>query len=135
MPGELPSAPASSDPPSKLTIGVALAASQTGIQIVRNVHVFLSDDAPRASSQRLLMITVGFSVAFAALVILWTLWFAYAVVSTKRALAALPYASTRFQQLCYRFFVYQQVIVVAFVVGLECVPIVNFISAYLQHPS
>ena len=85
----------------------------------------------QSQSQVLLNVTIGSAFAFAGLLIMWLVWFLTAICVTRRALKSLPYASHRFQQLCYRFFLFQKLAIVAFVVILDTIPIVSFLSTYI----
>ena len=105
-------------------------------QIVRNMKAFFAGEGTlsKHASESLLLASIAFSFSFALLLLLWILWFVYVVCSTSSKLKRLPYASSRFQQLCYRFFLFDQVMVVLFVIAVEAVPLINFCIAYVKNP-
>lgn len=117
-----------------LQLKLGLGHLLSSLQVVRNARsLFL--DTSALSHQALLQASIAFSMIFLGLLLIWALWFLYAVSSTRAVLKKLPYATSRFQQLCYRFFVYQQLIVVLFVVAVEVVPLISFLAAYAKDPT
>ncbi len=61
------------------------------------------------------------------------MWFLVSVWVTRRTLQNIPYASHRFQQLCYRFFLFQKMAIVVFVVALDAIPVLTFLVAYIRN--
>lgn len=51
------------------------------------------------------------AIIFVVLVLAWLVWFVRATVTTSRFLRRLPYQPTRFQQLSFRFMLFQQFVV------------------------
>jgi hypothetical protein len=106
-------------------------------QFVRNAQTVFFDSARKpltdAESKLLLDLSIVSAFSFAGLLILWLLWFFLVIFLTRRALRKLPYASHRFQQLCYRFFLFQKLVIVAFVVTLDTIPVVSFLSSYYKY--
>jgi hypothetical protein len=63
---------------------------------------------------------------------LWLLWLTVIIVAVARTLKRLPYARTRFQQLCFRFFLFQKLVIVAFIAVLDAYPLISFFIAYVR---
>lgn len=57
------------------------------------------------------MVFVIFSIALLLMMWYWTLWWFYSIYSTGIALQKLPYMTTRYLQLSFRFFSLQATLV------------------------
>jgi len=64
-------------------------------------------------------------VCYIVLLVAWLVWFLLVTMRTSRVLRRLPYGPSRMQQLTFRFFMWQQWVVVAFVLALNLVPVVR----------
>jgi Lipase (class 3) len=64
----------------------------------------------------------------------WFLLFLWSSVTTGRQLEKLPYVATRYQQLSYRFFVFQQMLVVLYILACNLYPIIVFLVDIRAHP-
>lgn len=104
---------------------VGLALVDCSIQVLRlpEVAAYLS-----VHSQTLLLhLTVGLAASFSLLLLLWVVWYAVVARFVGQALAKLPYGLTRFQQLLYRVSLWQQSVIIMFVIGVHAVPVIAWI--------
>lgn len=86
------------------------------------------------SPQIVLDALVAVGAAYVALQLLWTVLFSCTVSSTSRQLRHLPYSATRYAQLSFRYFWYNNLVVILFVLAVNLVPVVTFlISATAYH--
>jgi hypothetical protein len=72
------------------------------------------------------MTFITFSIALIFLLWLWTFWWFYCLAGTGRALQKLPYMTTRYLQLSFRFFSLQATLVTLYY-SLENVLILFYI--------
>lgn len=75
---------------------------------------------------------LGTGALYGVLLGSWFVWFLLVTLRTSRVLRRLPYGPSRMQQLTFRFFMWQQWIVVVFVLGLNVVPLVSFLHRTVQ---
>lgn len=67
-------------------------------------------------SDELKLVFISVSIGFLLLLVIWITWWLYSLWSTGRTLQRLPYMSTRYLQLSFRFFTLQATLVALFYV-------------------
>ena len=105
----------------KLTIGLLIFACNMGILVLQFPTISPADDrspleAVNNWSKNIKIVFISFSLGFLILLSIWTIWWIYSLWYTGRALQRLPYMSTRYLQLSFRFFLLQATLVALFYV-------------------
>ena len=92
--------------------------------------VFPASSSPYATesaARRLVSALLLLGAAFLCLSATWLAAFISAIVSTWHQLRVLPYSLSRFNQLGFSFFVWQQLLAVLFIVTLNLLPVITFL--------
>ena len=97
----------------KVIFHVIFLLAMLALQITKRPALFfpsLPVDAFKEDPQ-LVALVFALGLLFVFLVFVWTVLFVWSTVATSRYLRKLPYQPTRFQQLSFRFMLYQQFVV------------------------
>jgi hypothetical protein len=86
------------------------------------------------SSKQLLALIVLLAGIYLLLLVFWVCAFISATVTSARQLKRLPYSETRYSQLAFRLFLFQQLAVVLFVLTVNATPVARFIRTAITHP-
>eukprot|EP01042_Synura_sphagnicola_P004278 gene4278-5412_t len=105
----------------KVTMGFLIFACNVAILLLQFPTITPTDkrspmEAVNNWSNNIKIIFISISFAFLGLMWIWTLWWFYSLWYTGRALQRLPYMSTRYLQLSFRFFLLQATLVALFYV-------------------
>jgi len=79
------------------------------------------------SSEIVIGMALVFGSLYAACLIGWIIWLAIALVLTNQVLERKPYAETRARQLLFRFYSYIMVVVVLFLIAVNCIQMGRFL--------
>ena len=84
------------------------------------------------SNDTLLRVTLGMVITYIVLLLAWVFWFFHSLMKTRKVLLKLPYARTRFQQLTFRFLVWQTSVVVIFTIVINAIPFLRWCVMLLR---
>lgn len=122
----------------KVLLFLALLLVSSGLQVLARPAILTQALSGATSSvisgQATVTAVVVLSILYLLLVIVWAACFFAALYRSGAQLKLLPYAPTRYYQLAYRFFLFQYLIVVLFVLAVNLLPVISFFVAAAQHP-
>ena len=79
------------------------------------------------TNEAILDVTLAMAITYIALLFTWSIWFFCSLVKTRKVLTKLPYAQTRFQQLIFRFLMWQTSVVAIFTIAINAIPFFRWI--------